>query len=61
MKKIYCPYCQMRLFDAKDNGKGAEIEIKCTRCRKIVSIDLNEAVIDQELRKFVSQITNVAV
>ena len=44
MKKIYCPYCKMRLFDARDGGK-AEIDIKCVRCGRIVRIDLKETTL----------------
>ena len=39
MKSIHCPYCNMRLFDAKEVDK-ASIEIKCVRCGKIVRIEL---------------------
>ena len=63
MKKIYCPYCNLRLFDTTNDNKG-RIEIKCRRCHKIVKIDLNDFDIfgiDKELENFVLQISKVAV
>jgi len=42
MKSIYCPLCNLRLFDAKDGDK-AQIEIKCARCRKIIKIELKKS------------------
>ena len=44
MKKIECPYCGMRLFDTREGGQ-ALIEIKCTRCRKIVKVELNKEML----------------
>lgn len=60
MKKIFCPYCQMRLFDARDNAKG-DVEIKCNRCRRIVKVELKETDIEKELVNFIRQLESVAV
>ena len=41
LKSIHCPFCRLRLFDAGEGGK-ADIEIKCSRCGKIVKVELKE-------------------
>lgn len=38
---IYCRYCHQRLFDMIPGTRGS-IEIKCSRCRKIIKITLSE-------------------
>jgi len=43
MKKIHCPICNQRLFDAKEGG-SAKIDIKCIRCGKIVQVELKKAI-----------------
>ena len=60
MKKIYCPYCNLRLFDTTNENKGT-IEIKCNRCRRIVKIELKETDIENELVNFMRQLESVAV
>ena len=36
---IYCKYCHQRLFNIIPGTKGS-IEIKCSRCRRIVKVTL---------------------
>ena len=36
---IYCKYCHQRLFDIIPGAQGS-IEIKCSRCRRIMRITL---------------------
>lgn len=36
---IYCKYCHQRLFDIIPGTKG-RIEIKCSRCRRIMTVSL---------------------
>lgn len=38
--KVTCPICNWLLFNKQDGSKG-QIEIKCTRCKNIVQIELN--------------------
>ena len=65
MKKIYCPYCNLRLFDARGNAKG-DVEIKCSRCRKVVKVELTEALtefaaFEKEMTDFMRQLDSVAL
>ena len=60
MKKIYCPYCNLRLFDTTDDNKG-KIEIKCLRCHRIAKIDLSTEFDIIELERFAKQIAEIAV
>ena len=39
MKEIRCPLCGWLLFVARGEG---EVEIKCTRCKKIVKVKIGE-------------------
>ena len=34
----FCPYCNKRLFEVVES-KGFVIEIKCRRCKKVVTIE----------------------
>ena len=36
---IYCKYCHQRLFDIIPGASGS-IEIKCSRCRRIMRVML---------------------
>ncbi len=36
---IYCKYCHQRLFDIIPGSRGS-IEIKCSRCRRIMRVTL---------------------
>jgi len=38
MKKIQCPHCGQTLFYAR----SADLEIKCQRCKKILTVKLKE-------------------
>lgn len=38
MKKVTCPHCGQTLFFART----AELEIKCQRCRKIITVKMKE-------------------
>ncbi len=38
-EKFYCPVCNTRIFDA--NASGGIVEIKCAKCKNIVSISLS--------------------
>lgn len=39
-KIVRCPECQWRLLNTVTLTKG-KIEIKCSRCKKVVEIDLD--------------------
>jgi len=41
MKQVRCPICNQRLFDAREGDK-AMIDIKCTRCGKVVQVMLSD-------------------
>ena len=60
LNKIHCPHCNLRLFDTTDDNKG-RIEIKCARCRKIVKIELNDAIIERDFAEIIRQMDSVAV
>ncbi len=38
---VYCRYCHQRLFDITPGTKG-RIQIKCSRCRRIINVTLLE-------------------
>lgn len=42
-RQVKCPICGRRLFDITDEPKG-KIEIKCTQCKQISEIELEEIV-----------------
>ena len=37
---VYCRHCHQRLFDIIPGTRG-NIEIKCSRCRKIIRVNLS--------------------
>ena len=45
INNIKCPYCGKLLFKGKLK-KGSYIEIKCNRCKKVLEIKKQEAIIE---------------
>lgn len=40
--QIKCPVCSKRLFDIEKKSTG-RLSIKCTKCKKIININLEES------------------
>ena len=44
---IYCRYCHQRLFDIIPGTRG-RIAIKCSRCRRIMTVSLLETELNKD-------------
>ncbi|MCI8516111.1 MAG: hypothetical protein HFG75_04450 [Hungatella sp.] len=49
---IYCQYCHQRLFDILPGTRGS-VEIKCSRCRRIVKITFRKPETPQASHNFI--------